>query len=220
TGSRLGKDGAPITLQLMYDASSTQNSSSAQFMQSWLKDLGIGLELKGTNWGEMLDLVPQGKYDMYISGWSVSGDPDYMLSINTCGTLPDSPGASSPSQDYMCDPEFDALYQAQHVETDPEQRIELVHQAMARHYDFASNLNLYYDDALEAYRSDRLTNLVEMNGSELNYWSIAQVELQDGAGSGGVPGWVWGVGGGVLVLAIAGIATASVRRKNTAADRQ
>lgn len=219
-GKRLGKDGKPITLQLMFDASSTQNSSSAQFMQSWLKDLGITLELKGTNWGEMLDLVPQGKYDMYVSGWDVSGDPDYMLSINTCATLPESPGASSPSQDYMCDPEFDKLYTAQHVETDPEKRIDLVHQAMERHYAFASNLNLYYDDALEAYRSDRLTNLVEMNGSELNYWSIAQVQLQDDAGSGGVPGWVFGVGGGVLVVAVAGVALAAVRRKKTAADRR
>lgn len=222
-GNRLDKDGNPITLRMMFDGTSTANTSTSKFVESWFSDLGIAMELKSTNWNEMLDLIPQGDYDMYIDGWGVSQDPDYMLSINVCSTLPDEPGGASSSQSGMCDPEYDKVFAAQHTELDPDKRGELVTEALGMIYEYGNTAMFYYDDALGAYRADRLDNLLVVNGSPLNRFSVAQATLKDASASGGeadgVPGWVIGGGIGAAALAAVGI-TLGVRRKKTAADRK
>lgn len=225
-GNRLDKEGNPITLRMMFDGTNTQNTATAEFVESWFKDLGIAMDLKSTNWDEMLELIPKGDYDTYIDGWGVSQDPDYMLSINVCGTLPDEPGGATSSQSGMCDPEYDALFTAQHTELDPDKRKELVHEALQMIYEYGNTAMFYYDDALGAYRSDRLDNLLVVNGNPNNRFSIAQATLKDGgsgeggSSDGGVPTWAIGTGIGVIaVAAIGGVVIAS-RRKKTADDRK
>lgn len=222
SGNRLDKDGNPITLRMMFNGGSTANTATAEFVESWFTDLGIKMELKNTNWDEMGELLPKGEYDMYIDGWGVSDDPDYMLSINTCAVLPESPGASNSSQSGMCNPEYDKVFKAQHTELDPAKRTELVHQALQMIYEHGNTAMFYYDDALGAYRSDRLENLVEVNGSPYNRFSIAQATIkgQDSASSeGGATGWI--IGGGIAVVVVAAAAIfLSTRRKQNADDRK
>ena len=222
SGNRLDKDGNPITLRMMFNGGSTANTATAEFVESWFTDLGIKMELKNTNWDEMGELLPKGEYDMYIDGWGVSDDPDYMLSINTCAVLPESPGASNSSQSGMCNPEYDKVFKAQHTELDPAKRTELVHQALQMIYEYGNTAMFYYDDALGAYRSDRLENLVEVNGSPYNRFSIAQATIkgQDSASSeGGATGWI--IGGGIAVVVVAAAAIfLSTRRKQNADDRK
>lgn len=224
SGNRLDKSGQPITLRMMFNGGSTANTATAEFIESWFKDLGIAMDLKNTNWDEMGELIPKGDYDTYIDGWGVGQDPDYMLSINVCSTLPDAPGESSSSQSGMCDPEYDKVFKAQHTELDPDKRSELVHEALQMIYEYGNTAMFYYDDKLGAYRSDRLENLVEVNGSPYNRFSIAQATIKGAEGSaaqgeGGVPGWVIGGGIAVVVLAAGGIFLAS-RRKQSADDRK
>ena len=222
SGNRLDKDGNPITLRMMFNGGSTANTATAEFVESWFTDLGIKMELKNTNWDEMGELLPKGEYDMYIDGWGVSDDPDYMLSINTCAVLPEAPGASNSSQSGMCNPEYDKVFKAQHTELDPAKRTELVHQALQMIYEYGNTAMFYYDDALGAYRSDRLENLVEVNGSPYNRFSIAQATIkgQDSASSeGGATGWI--IGGGIAVVVVAAAAIfLSTRRKQNADDRK
>ncbi|MGO3147594.1 MAG: ABC transporter substrate-binding protein [Leucobacter sp.] len=221
-GNRLDKEGNPITLRMMFDGSSTPNAATAKFVESWFKDLGINMELKSTNWDEMLELIPKGDYDTYIDGWGVSDDPDYMLSINVCSTLPDEVGGATSSQSGMCDPEYDKVFAAQHTELDPDKRAELVTEALTKIYEFGNTAMFYYDDALGAYRSDRLDNLVMINGSPYNRYSVAQATLKGEGGSddgGGIPGWAIGGGIGVIVIAAAGIVLGT-RRKKSADDRK
>lgn len=221
SGNRLDKSGNPITLRMMFNGGSTANTATAEFVESWFTDLGIKMELKNTNWDEMGELLPKGEYDMYIDGWGVSDDPDYMLSINTCKVLPEIPGGSNSSQSGMCDPEYDKVFKAQHTELDPAKRETLVHQALQMIYEHGNTAMFYYDDALGAYRTDRLENLVEVNGSPYNRFSIAQATIkgQDEAGSGSATGWI--VGGGIAVVVIAAAAIfLSTRRKQNADDRK
>lgn len=223
-GNRLDKDGKPITLRMMFNGGSTENLATSEFIESWFKDLGIKMELKNTNWDEMGELIPKGDYDMYIDGWGVSQDPDYMLSINVCSVLPEKEGESSSSQSGMCDPEYDKVFAAQHTELDPAKRKELVQQALQMIYEYGNTAMFYYDDNLGAYRSDRLDNLVMVNGSPYNRFSIAQATIKgaegEGAnGGGGVNGWLIGGGIAVVVLAAAGIVIGA-RRKKSADDRK
>lgn len=223
SGNRLDKNGAPITLRMMFNGGSTANTAASEFIESWFKDLGITMELKNTNWDEMGELIPKGDYDMYIDGWGVSQDPDYMLSINVCSTLPEAPGGSASSQSGMCDPAYDEVFKAQHSELDPDKRKELVHEALQMIYEYGNTAMFYYDDALGAYRSDRLDNLVVVNGSPYNRFSIAEATIKGEGGSGsdagGAPGWL--IGGGIVVVVLAAAGTVlAVRRKKTSDDRK
>ena len=230
-GNRLDKDGKPITLRLMYNGGSTQNTSMAEFVKSWFKDLGIPLKMKSTNWDEMSgNLIPKGDYDMYVDGWGVSDDPDYMLSINVCSTLPEKPATRAASQVGMCDPEYDKVFEAQHTELDPAKRKELVTDAQRLIYEYGAVAMFFFDDSLGAYRSDRLDNLLVIKGSPNNRFSITQATIKGAGDSGGdangsdssggnATGWLIGGGIAVVVLAGAGI-FAATRRKKTADDRQ
>lgn len=219
-GNRLDKDGAAITLRLMFDGGSTQNTATAEFFESWMKDLGIKLDVKSTNWDEMSDLIRSGKYDLYIGGWGVSDDPDYMLSINTCSSLPEKPGASA-SQSGMCDPEYDKVYESQRSELDFDKRKVLVQQALQMIYDNAQSDIFYYDDGLGAYRSDRLENLFLIKGSPYNNRSLSQATFKAGVTSGGgLSGTTIGVVVGVLLLAAVGGVFFAAKRKKSADDRK
>lgn len=224
-GKLLDKEGKPITLRLMFDGTSNANTATAEFVESWFSDLGITTKLKNTNWDEMLELLPKGDYDTYIDGWGVSQDPDYMLSINVCSTLPDEPAGSNSSQSGMCDPEYDKVFQAQRTELDPEKRKALVTEALTMIYEYGNTAIFYYDDSLGAYRSDRLDNLLMVNGNPNNRFSIAQATIKgaDGGGSGaggGIPPWAIGTGIGVVLLAVIGGTVAATRRKKSADDRK
>lgn len=225
-GNRLDKDGNPITLRLMYNGSSTANTATAEFVTSWFKDLGIPLDVKTTNWDEMSgNLIPKGDYDMYIDGWGVGQDPDYMLSINVCSTLPDAPATRGASQVGMCLPEYDAVYQAQHTELDPAARKELVIEAQKLIYEYGAVAMFYFDDALGAYNSDTLDNLVVVKGSPNNRFSIAQAtvkgadESSTGGSDGGSQGWLIGGGIGLVALIAIGVVVGT-RRKKSADDRK
>lgn len=221
-GQRLDKNGNPITLRLMYNGSSTSNTAVAEFLESWFGDLGIPLQMKATNWDEMSgSLIPTGDYDMYIDGWGMSQDPDYMLSINTCATLPDEPATRGASQVGMCDPEYDKLFKQQHEELDPAKRKELVTKAQQMIYEYGAVAMLYFDDSLGAYRSDRLDNLVAVKGSPNNWWSLSKATIkgQEAAGAGGANPILYVVIGVAVVAVIAGVVVA-VRRRSTSDDRQ
>lgn len=224
-GNRLDKDGNPITLRLMFNGTNTQNTATAEFITSWMNDLGIEIDSNNSNWDVMSPLIDQGDFDMYVNGWGVGQDPDYQLSINVCSTLPETPEADSSSQAGMCDPEYDELFTAQHTELDPEARMQLVEDSLQRIYDWGTTNILYYDDALGAYNSDRLDNLVEVMGNPYNRFSVAQATIKDGSSTGadasaGVPGWAIGTGVGVLVIAVIGGTVVATRRKKSADDRQ
>lgn len=203
-GYRVDKTGKTIDLKLAFNASDTPNTTTASFIQPWLKEIGIKVTLNPTNWDEMSADALKGTYDMYINGWGIQADPDFMLFINTCATRPtDASGANNATSDNWCDPEFDALYKKQHAETDQAKRVELVHKALAVHYKAAVANILYYDDSLEAYRSSRITGLTPMSGDVNNYWALGNAKVIGGnSDGGGGLGWVFGIIGAVAVAGV------------------
>ncbi|MGO3181170.1 MAG: ABC transporter substrate-binding protein, partial [Brevibacterium linens] len=152
----------------------------------------------------------KGDYDMYFTGWSINPDPDYQLSINTCGQRPDADGNGGTSQDGWCNKEFDKLYQAQHVELDQAKRQELVQKALAIHYEEAPSVTLWYPNQLEAYRSDRFENFTKQPSdggaiaNQVGYWGYSSVEPvseEETTGGGmGAGGWIGIAAAAIVVL--------------------
>lgn len=92
------------------------------------EEIGIELELQKLDSSALLAEVagPDGKqtgYDMVLWNWLGVIDPDFMLSVDTCGQL----GAYSITA--YCNPRYDALYERQARELDPKRRQQLVFEA-------------------------------------------------------------------------------------------
>ncbi|MEU1231801.1 ABC transporter substrate-binding protein [Streptomyces sp. NPDC005828] len=225
-GKRLGKDGRPLEFRILCHATDPNDKAVGKYLQEWWGKLGIGLKV------ECLDSVSdpwvKGDYDLAFDGWSVNPDPDYVLSIHTCGTLPATPKDSGATDNFICDKQFDGLYAQQAVEYDAAKRADLVKRMQSRLYDTGYMNVMAYPNALEAYRTDQIRSITTMPEAAGNlwgqdgYWSwwsavpAAQAEDSDGGSSTGV---VVGIVAAVVVVVGVGVFL-GMRRRSTADDRE
>ncbi|MFE0703908.1 ABC transporter substrate-binding protein [Streptomyces sp. NPDC058872] len=226
TGKRVGKDGVPLDFRILCHATDPNDKAVGKYLREWWGKLGIGLQM------ECLDSVSdpwaKGDYDLAFDGWSVNPDPDYVLSIHTCGALPATPKDSGATDNFICDREFDGLYARQAVEYDAAKRADLVKRMQSRLYDTGYMNVMAYPNALEAYRTDQIGSITTMPEAAGNlwgqdgYWSwwsavpAARAAQTEGAPSTGVI-----VGIGATVVVAVGLGTLfGLRRRATADDRE
>lgn len=227
-GKRVGKDGRPLDFRILCHATDPNDKAIGKYLQEWWGELGIGLKV------ECLDSVSdpwlKGDYDLAFDGWSVNPDPDYVLSIHTCGTLPATPKDSGATDNFICDQQFDALYAQQAVEYDAAKRADLVKQMQSRLYDTGYMNIMAYPNALEAYRTDQIKSITTMPEAAGNlwgqdgywsWWSAVPTASAGGSGSdgGSSTGVIVGIGAAVVVVVGLGVLL-GLRRRSTADDRE
>lgn len=177
-GIRLDKQGKPLNLRLEGRNSDPTHAEMAQFIKSWLGDIGIGVTSSMVASNQVNQDSTLGKYDLYFTGWGMGPDPDFQLSINQCSSRPNADGSGATSESNWCDPAFDKLYKEQHVELNQAKRSALVKQAFTMINNAAVNDVIWYADSLEAYRSDKFTGFTrqpEKTGSvtaQNGYWGL------------------------------------------------
>lgn len=223
------KDGKKLELRFLTDADAPIEQNTAKFLEPWVKDIGIKLENESSDVDTVSERTTKGDYDMYFSGWSVNPDPDYQMSINTCGQRPDADGNGGTTQDGYCNKDYDKLYQQQHVELDGAKRAELVKQALAINYEDTPSVMLWYPNQLEAYRSDKFTNFTKQPSdggaiaNQVGYWGYASVEsasAEDASGeSGGLGAGGW-IGIGVAAIVVIGGGAFFLTRRKKSDDRE
>lgn len=227
-GVRVGLDGRALRFRLIGSGERTEHARIGQFVTSWLADIGIRTEPQMISGSKLNELTTAGAYDLAISGWGVNPDPDYVLSIHTCGQRPDPDGKGGTTAAFFCNPQYDALYARQLSEFDLDARADLVRQLQQRLYAAAPTVVLYYKDTLEAYRSDRFAPFQVqpdpggvITGQD-GYWGLlsatplAGTDADDGSS-------VAAVGAGVGTLAVLAGLTAllvSRRRRAGAGERE
>ncbi|WP_189831048.1 ABC transporter substrate-binding protein [Streptomyces zaomyceticus] len=226
-GKRVGKDGRPLDFRILCHATDPNDKAVGKYLQEWWGELGVGLKV------ECLDSVSdpwvKGDYDLAFDGWSVNPDPDYVLSIHTCGTLPETPKDSGATDNFICDRQFDGLYAQQAVEYDAAKRADLVKRMQSRLYDTGYMNIMAYPNALEAYRTDQIKSITTMPEAGGNlwgqdgYWSwwsaVPAASASEGESSGSSTN-IWLIlGPAAIVLVAVGVWTAR-RRRSTADDRE
>ncbi|MFE5729854.1 ABC transporter substrate-binding protein [Streptomyces sp. NPDC056528] len=227
-GKRVGKDGRPLDFRILCHATDPNDKAVGKYLQEWWGELGIGLRV------ECLDSVSdpwvKGDYDLAFDGWSVNPDPDYVLSIHTCGALPATPKDSGATDNFICDKEFDGLYARQAVEYDTAKRADLVKRMQSRLYDTGYMNVMAYPNALEAYRTDRIASITTMPEAAGNlwgqdgywsWWSAVPAASASGGSEGGgsSTGVIVGIGAAVVVVVGLGVVL-GLRRRSTADDRE
>ncbi|WP_277954046.1 ABC transporter substrate-binding protein [Saccharopolyspora soli] len=227
-GIRRTPQGEPLNFDFVLHGDESMDAQVGEYVKRWLADLGINVELQPVSDNQLNDRTTAGDFDMVISGWSANPDPDYVLRLQTCGARPDPAGGGT-NDTFLCDQQYDDFYNQQLAEFDAAKRVDLVKQAQARFYDQAAGLILFYQNSLEAYRSDRYTGFTQQPNTEgvitgqQGYWGYYGAQPTEAAmnGSSGTDytGVAW-VLGGVVVLVGVVVALVVVRRRATADTRE
>ncbi|MEQ6900804.1 ABC transporter substrate-binding protein [Nocardioides sp. YIM 152588] len=236
-GLRTMPDGSPIgTLRLIARAESPTSLDTMNFFKEWLGDIGIDSEVVSMESSKLTNVILDGDFDAFQWGWYVEPDPTSMLSYMTC----DQRGNWSDS--WYCSEEYDALYEEQLTETDPDARVEIVKEMQQLVFEDSPYLVTAYNTVGEAFRTDRFACLVQQPNPGgvwlFQYGVYNYLNMQpaaDAGDCGGVAdateatsaseesgistGAVVGIGLGVVVVAALGVVVA-LRRRGTAGDRE
>lgn len=224
------KDGKPLKFRVMGRNTEPTHAQAAEYVKQWMKDIGVDTEVSMVSSSQVNSDSTVGKYDLYFTGWGMGPDPDFQLSINQCASRPDNVEGDGPtSENNYCNPAFDELYAKQHAELDPAKRAAIVKEAWTTIYNDNVLDVLWYQDGLEAYRSDKFGKF-ELQPTEggvitgqTSYWGLysATPAGKDGAAAeGGSNALVkWGVPIGIVVV-VAAVGIPLLRRRGKSDDKE
>ncbi|MEA2500867.1 MAG: peptide/nickel transport system substrate-binding protein [Actinomycetota bacterium] len=226
-GRRTTPDGKPFTLRLYGETQRAEDAQNATFVKEWLDAIGINVSASIVDQATVGDNETAGNYDLAFDSWLVNPDPDFVLSIQTCGARPATAGGSFPGDNFVCDPTYDQLYAAQISEYDAAARAGLIKKMEAQLFTDRYVNVLYYPNTLEAYRNDVIGSMQmqpQPNGiydGQDGYWSWWSATPGAAASSSSHVG-AWAVVAGVAVVAVvlAAVVLLVVRRRSTAQERE
>ncbi len=208
--------GEPLEFRYFVRSEENTTVTTSEFVSEWLAEIGIATDVKSLTDTKLTDVIYEGKYDMFHWGWYPDPDPDFILSVMSCGQRP--PGGVW-SDSFYCDEEYDQMYEEQKTLIDIEERAEVVKEMQQMVYNDSPYAVLYYDQTLQAYREDRWTGFTPQpsDGGDLlasygphGFVSIEPLsaESQQAAAresAGGIPTAVWAT----IVLRVAGCVRSS-----------
>jgi peptide/nickel transport system substrate-binding protein len=161
-GIRVDKTGKEIKLRLFARSESQSSQQAIDFLQGWLKAVGIASTIRTMSNDSLTEVIGQGNYDIFEWGWIGESDPDYQLSVFTCAKRSYKESGqiyADLSDSFFCNSTYDKLYAQQGETTDVAARDAIVKRMEKILYDDVPYIVTYYYDDLEAYRSDKWTNV-------------------------------------------------------------
>ena len=211
------KDGEELELRLIGRSEDSSSVRAAEFIEGWLKEAGIGVSTQALTDNKLTEDIYATDFDMFIWGWGSDPDPDFILSVMTCGQI------NNFSDSFWCNEEYERLYEEQKTQLDPAERAETVHEMQRIAYEESPYVVLYYDNLLEAYRTDKFEGWVKQpvdTGSVLfSYGVYSYLNLQPTSASGGGGEEDSGGGstgiviiGGLAALVVVGVGAMMARR--------
>ncbi len=150
------KDGRELRLRLF----ELTGAQTTPFIVEFLDDIGIPTEVATYDDTQLTPILGAGEFDLFLWGWTPFVDPDPMLSYFTSAEVTNDPVNYGFNDAAWCNEEYDALYEEQKVELDPERRREIVAEMLQIFYEDAAYVVLYQYDVVQGIRSDRWTNFV------------------------------------------------------------
>ncbi|HEX5189901.1 MAG TPA: ABC transporter substrate-binding protein [Streptosporangiaceae bacterium] len=175
------KNGKQLTLRLFVRNQSPTQTQDAPYIKGWLNAIGIKVTTTAMSDSQLTADIGNGQYDMFMWGWGVEPNPDFQLSVFTCGQRSYGSGPNySPgwSDSFYCNAGYDKLYHQQQA-LDGAARAKVVLQMQKMLYDDDAYAVLYYPNDTQAYRSDKFTGFApspnKPNGlylyQEIQWWS-------------------------------------------------
>lgn len=162
-----------LEFRLQFPSDNPLYPRAADLMTGWYQEIGVKTIPESVDPDSLYAATtPTGDYDLVLWGWGPDPDPDFILSVMTTDQFVDGGWSDS---GYM-NPDYDQLYLDQQVAVDPAERQKIVWEMQQMIFDDLPYVILWYEDILQAYRTDRFTGFIESTlGMEISL-SLAQVE--------------------------------------------
>jgi len=178
-GVREASDGSPLEFRLIAIESTTVDVRAAELFVDAAAVVGIKLDLQTMDENTLGNTVYNTKdpdWDIFVWGWdSGVADPDYMLGIVLCSQI------GGNNDVFYCDKQYDALYTKQATTVDQGARVPIIDQMQQMFYESGVYIVMWYQDKLQAYRTDTWENWTETPGGMVynftrdNYLQITPV---------------------------------------------
>ncbi|MDR1514472.1 MAG: ABC transporter substrate-binding protein [Synergistaceae bacterium] len=156
------KDGKKMEFRLMAVEANATDVRGAQLYRDACAKIGIKLTLSTMDENTMGDIVynkDAPDWDVFMWAWdSDYPDPAYMLGVMLTSQI----GVGN--EVYYSNPKYDDLYKQQLAELDHDKRKAIIDEMQKMFYDDNCFLVTWYQDKLQAYRTDTFTGWKEVTG--------------------------------------------------------
>lgn len=167
------KDGVRLEMRLQFPSDSSNYPRAADMIANWLKEIGIRATPSAVDPDSLVVATnPNADYDMVIWGWGSDPDPDFMLSVMTSEQYVEGGWSDSG----YSNPEYDELFAQQQMTLDDTARQKIIWDMQEMLFNDRPYIVLWYDDVLQAYRSDRFTGFIEYPTGIDAFQSLMNVE--------------------------------------------
>ena len=160
----LGNDGVRakgdirLEFRLQFPADNSVYPRIADMMADWFDQAGMKATPEAVDSDSLIAATtPAGDYDLVIWGWGPDPDPDFILSVMTTDQFVEGGWSDSGYHN----PEYDQLYLDQQQVVDKTERQQIIWKMQEMVFNDRPYITLYYEDLLQAYRSDRFTGFIE-----------------------------------------------------------
>ena len=154
-GKRVDKEGKPITLRVTWPDSEEEMATNAQFIKGWWEEVGVGVDAYVTEEGKLIDDLAgpglDGTADWDIELWGWVGDPDPMSLLSFFV----STQIDNLNDSFYSNTRYDELFELQQRAVDATERFGYIEEMQEIFYRDAPYHVLYYDNVLDAYRTDK-----------------------------------------------------------------
>jgi peptide/nickel transport system substrate-binding protein len=215
-----------LSFRLGIHSDNGYDSLIAPYLEEWLQAIGIKITVQAMSYTELNTELPKGDWDILMDTWSTDYDPSYLLSIESCATLPPNLSTPGNTDAFYCNPAYDKLYNQQLTEFSLAQRTQTVDQMQSILYAANVDIILYYPDTLQAVRTDEASKFFygtknaqgfyPQQNQWINWWSATPMAA---AASSSSTGLYIGVAVAVVVV-LGGGGFFMLRRRSTAGERE
>jgi peptide/nickel transport system substrate-binding protein len=151
-----------LTFRLNYPADATTGARETEILQETWQQIGIAVTIQVLDPDALTAACcPAFDFDVIMWGWGSDPDPAFLLGVALCREIP-----SGFNETGYCNSEYDALYDAQAIETDRDARVELIHQMQQILMDDLPYIVPYYYPYIGAWRTDTFTGWLEENPTQ------------------------------------------------------
>lgn len=133
--------------------------TEADLLDDMWAEIGIQIEIQSLAPESMMRACcPMYDYDIMLWGWGAAADPSFLLSVALCSEI-----TTGFSETGYCNPDYDALYDQQAVETDREARIRIIHEMQEILVRDVPYIVPYYQKEIQAWRTDTFIGWPEVD---------------------------------------------------------
>lgn len=141
----------PLEFRFNWPSDSPAAPRTAQLLAAMWKEVGVATQLQSVDPDALTAACCPGfDYDLILWAWDSDPDPSLLLGAMSSGRIP-----AGANETGYANPEYDALYQRQAAELDPEQRRQLVWELQRLALQDVVYLVPYYAHRVQACRTDR-----------------------------------------------------------------